>query len=241
MSQEEEPTEEKLLFKRLKDCFADAEAMEAKNSLVYKELDVVVINQLRYAGFHILAAYKDDGAWDSEQLKKAITHCERAHCDAMYSVTEYLINSCEDFVKTYRGKREIVDIIHNYNDLLKDMDEASGILSDFITHLKDGERDEEIDHYNLKLREELIPKMVPFVNKLSEILKIFNEASPKIDAVGERLERKATGGKIFAVILVIAAAFFASFFTWLFSKGKARRPCPPTITEPVTPSHKGNP
>jgi len=213
--------EQEQLLRDLKRSFADAESMGAISSFYLDELDVIPINQLRYAGFHLLAAHNPSkNELDTEELKKAINHCRRAHCDAMHSVADYLIKACLDFTKMYQGKVEVFEIIPDYNDKLVDMNEASSLLFDFQIRLKDAEPYDEIDPYNLSLRESQIPKMQPYIDRLRKIQQVFAVSAPQISALlqNKRDVEKRNEMYVRIGIYVTALAVVAQFILWLLQK-----------------------
>jgi len=204
---------EEQLMQDLRDAFADAEAMEKRSSLLHTKLNVIPINQLRYAGFHTLKAYKGDGNWDEKELEKAINHCKRAHCDALDSVVAYLIACCTEFAKTYMGKPEVLAVIPDYNARLTELDEAKRILYGFLVTRKHGEEDSEVDHYNLEIREKQINALSPYIDKLAETHNLFLMASPTIDALLKNKEMEKEGEKR----LLWCVALGGAVLTWLLT------------------------
>jgi hypothetical protein len=194
------------LLLTLKDAFARAEAMAARSSFLHSALDIIPINQLRYAGFHMLGAYcANTGEWDVNELRSAINHCKRAYSDAMCSVAEYLVKDCWCFAEFYRGRREVLTVIPNYNSILIEMDEASSVLADFLSRMNDGEKDSEVDPYNQNQREERMLSLAPYIETLDKARHIFSVASIEIDALIAKNDAMEAGqNRLNKAILVIA-------------------------------------
>jgi len=209
---------EEQLLQKLREAFADAEAMEKRSSLLHTKLNVVPINQLRYAGFHVLKAYLGDGRWDEKDLEKAINHCKRAHCDALDSVAAYLLASCAEFAKTYMGKPEVLAVIPDYAAKLTEIEEAKRILFDFLVTRKHGEKDDEIDHYNLEIREKQIKGLGPHIDKLIETVNLFLVASPTIDALLKNKEMEKEGEKRLLWCIAVGGAILTWLLTYLTVK-----------------------
>ncbi|MDR2562097.1 MAG: hypothetical protein LBC63_10060 [Holophagales bacterium] len=191
----------------LKDAFARAEAMEARSSFLHRELDIIPINQLRYAGFHMLGAYSTDtGEWDVNELKSAINHCKHAYSDATCSVAEYLVKYCWCFADFYRGRREVLTVIPNYNNILIEMDEASRVLAVFLSRINEGKGDNEIDPYNQNQREEYMVTLTQHIETLDKTRRTFSVASVEIDALIAKNDALEAGKKrLNKVILVVTA------------------------------------
>lgn len=78
------------------------------------EVLIPAINELRYAGHHLLQSINDNGTiGDVESLRKAKSHCERA----MYEAAEAGIMFCLDSIKSFeRDYNDMVisEVIHDY-------------------------------------------------------------------------------------------------------------------------------
>jgi hypothetical protein len=202
------------LLRDLKDAFAKAESMETHSSLVNDKLNINLNNQLRYAGFHLLSAYQSDGEWNVEELRGAISHCKRAHCDALDSVATSLIKSCNIFTEKYIGNVEVTAFIPNYNELLVQIEEAQTHLRNFLIRKHHGERDDEIDHFNLELRERQIQDLTPYIEKLTHIRTTFLVADSHIAARIEKNKNNKIGEKRLIWIVAIVGPIVAGIITW---------------------------
>ena len=81
------------------------------------EVQIPAINELRYAGHHVLQSITDDGAVGIEAFGKAKSHCERAMYEAAEAGIMFCLDSIEDFRKTYRDL-VVSDVIADYHSRL---------------------------------------------------------------------------------------------------------------------------
>lgn len=81
------------------------------------EVQIPAINELRYAGHHVLQAITDDGAVDIEAFGKAKGHCERAMYEAAEAGIMFCLDSIEDFGRTY-SDLVISEVIPDYHQRL---------------------------------------------------------------------------------------------------------------------------
>lgn len=93
------------------------------------EISIPAYNELRYAGYHIIKALNDNGTIsDEEQLRRAISHCERAEYEAaeagIISVIESISRFREDFKNIVIG-----DIIPSYSDIIIKVRKAQDLLA----------------------------------------------------------------------------------------------------------------
>ena len=102
----------RLLFKEAEDALSEAEG-------VCGELGVPAINQLRYAGHHILRFQTEtDPNLIREEYQRAVRHCKRAAYDAYDSMAIYLLEEIEKFRKDY-ARVQIAPVVPNYLDIKK--------------------------------------------------------------------------------------------------------------------------
>jgi hypothetical protein len=83
------------LFKEAEDALHEAE-------LIHGDLSVPSINQLRYAGHHILLSLVGGDQAPEEEIRRAERHCQRAIYDAYDSAVVYLLARTEQFMNDYR-------------------------------------------------------------------------------------------------------------------------------------------
>jgi hypothetical protein len=117
--------EEQGAIERLRALFDDAEdaikAVEPTHGL-----HVPAVNQLRYAGHHLLR-YLGSGGQDTEEMTKAQRHCQRAMYDAYDAQIQSLLNDISDFQADFRHT-VIVDIYPSYKELTAAKKEALDFL-----------------------------------------------------------------------------------------------------------------
>lgn len=130
-------------FKDVRELFRQAEAQVKVVENLRNALVVPAINQLRYAGYHVLAAitnqqsdcYDEDGCFndsqhddDNDDIKKAKCHCLRAIYDASEIGVSYCIDRINKFKIDYENT-QITDIVQDYLDILADTKEAQTTLN----------------------------------------------------------------------------------------------------------------
>ncbi|MGB0696874.1 MAG: hypothetical protein ACPGOY_14575 [Rhodospirillaceae bacterium] len=85
----------------LKSLFSKAEAAIHEAEGLHEDVIIPSINQLRYAGYHLLIALTDDEQIEV-QMTKAENHCQRAVFDANDSILNYLLANIAQFRRDYR-------------------------------------------------------------------------------------------------------------------------------------------
>ena len=91
------------------------------------EVAIPAINELRYAGHHLLQSIDDDGTIDVESLGKAKSHCERAMYEAAEAGIMFCLDSIKDFRKDYRDV-VISEVIHDYPQRLARVQQTLDVL-----------------------------------------------------------------------------------------------------------------
>ena len=94
---------------------AEQHAKEVEN--LRSEVQIPAVNELRYAGYHVLKAIDEDGNVTDDHLSKAQGHCERA----MYEAAEAGIMFCLEMVKRFQYDYQDVvvsEVISDYPDRL---------------------------------------------------------------------------------------------------------------------------
>ena len=93
------------------------------------EIPIPAYNELRYAGHHLLQALDDSGYISSnEQLRRAISHCERA----MYEAAEAGIISTLESINRFREDYKnivVKDVVDNYSSILVKARKAQDLLA----------------------------------------------------------------------------------------------------------------
>lgn len=89
---------------RLRRLFKDAEDATHEAETLHADLPIAAVNQLRYAGQHILAAQTaEDAASAREDFLRAERHCQRALFDAYDSVAVFLLAEIAQFRRDYKA------------------------------------------------------------------------------------------------------------------------------------------
>ncbi|MDF1668037.1 MAG: hypothetical protein P1U83_00370 [Roseovarius sp.] len=108
------------------------------------EAGVPAINEMRYAGYHLLMSVSDEPDGTSkefEHLKDAVRHCRRA----AYEASEAGILSAIEFISIFKEEYKsvtIIDIIPDWIKILKRCDE----IQDRVSAARDTGRDRSTDH-----------------------------------------------------------------------------------------------
>lgn len=104
---------------RIRDLFQDAERQIKKAEEISGDLAVPAVNELRYAGCHLLEALSSDTPHlATEQVARARRHCQRAIFDASDASIIYLLEGVRAFQDDYR-RLVISDVIADYTDIKK--------------------------------------------------------------------------------------------------------------------------
>ena len=128
------------------------------------------INQLRYAGHHIVRSLLSD---DKKELQaersSAINHVKRAIYDIDEALLIYYIDSAVNFKEKYNDSGFTTEIIDNYPEKLVRLDEANTSIQQLRK-----------DDNNYQDRQQFYQQLDPYLKKLSEIVAIFEQSAPLI-------------------------------------------------------------
>ena len=95
----------------LRERYALAERLTKLVSVITEEAAIPALNELRYAGFHLLEAINVSGSVeDGEHIEHAIDHCERAIYDATEAGILASVQSIDRVLSSY-GLVTIPDIV----------------------------------------------------------------------------------------------------------------------------------
>ncbi len=93
------------------------------------EIPIPAYNELRYAGYHLLQSLDDSGAISSnEQLRRAISHCERAMYEAAEAGIISVLDSIDQFRKDYKNI-VVKDVVDNYASIVVQARDAQDLLA----------------------------------------------------------------------------------------------------------------
>lgn len=105
------------LFSKLKTEYETADKIFKNVEQFRNEAGIPSMNELRYAGYHLLHAIQPDG-FDEEHLRLSINHCRRAS----YEAGEAGILSGLEVVAMFRKDYELIvvtDVLTDWVDILK--------------------------------------------------------------------------------------------------------------------------
>ncbi len=182
------------------DAIVDAEKIikEIEQSHLY--LVIPAVNELRYAGRHILSTYSclyENKNWEvfTEELRKAKSHSKRARYDAYQAGIYFYIDLVKKFRKTYQY---IVfsDIIPDYVDDCKKFNDAMSFIG--INH-----HNSDLDFDGMKLHYE---NLKSYYEKLYASTDDVNRAMQKRRTESMRF----TIGTIIGILAIIVAIIIAS-------------------------------
>lgn len=138
----------KSIIDNIEKNFKDAESKIKSAELLDQTISIPSINELRYAGHHILRAtqLKEEDEI-LEELDKANRHTKRSFYDAVEASILYKLQKIENFDKEYKLIPETITVINNYNSKLS---QVSNIVQE-IEDINIDSRDEKYkiieDHY----------------------------------------------------------------------------------------------
>ena len=93
------------------------------------EIPIPAYNQLRYAGYHLLQALDDSGSISSnEQLRRAVSHCERAMYEAAEAGIISVLDSIDQFRKDYKDI-VVKDVVDDYASIVVQARKAQDLLA----------------------------------------------------------------------------------------------------------------
>lgn len=192
-SSDEEKIEEIVLL------FQKAEVAIKKVELIQNELIVPAVNQLRYAGCHLIRYLKNSE--DNDQLDDVARHCKRSAYDAFEAGIVFSILGYRKFQADY-SKVIITDVVSNYSKLQMNVDKAI----EFIAEIKKDSRD---DHYKECEKSHKI---------VSETLKELNSSRSELNKLIKR-ERNKFYIFVFAGIAALSGLLyiFIQFFKTIMS------------------------
>lgn len=87
----------------LRAAYAVADALAKEVFEFCDEVAIPALNELRYAGHHLLRALRDDGGIaDREQLRKALSHCQRSQYEAAEAAIAHALGLIGKFQEDYK-------------------------------------------------------------------------------------------------------------------------------------------
>lgn len=153
------------------------------------------INQLRYAGYHIVKSLlADDEQKNQAEIDRATNHAKRA----IYDIDEALLIDCLDRAKIFKEKYGdsvfITDIIANYPEQLIELDKANQGIQNLRKNAE-----------NYKNRHTLYQQLEPHLETLSKIIAIFEQSAHLIAKKEEdKKSREITNTRRFQLTIIVA-------------------------------------
>lgn len=135
------------------------------------ELVIPAINELRYAGFHVLQGLSADEADPEEQFRRARRHCQRAGYDAVDGGIVYCLDQISKFKGDYR-RLVIPQIVPRYPDLMQRAQRAK----DFIDGVRAENKSREAYYEEAQL---VLPDIFDVVDELEANREELNKALQK--------------------------------------------------------------
>jgi len=127
--------------------FKRAESQIKTLELLYEDVGLYFhpVNQLRYAGYHIVRAIEssEGGKEKEEQCNRAKRHCQRAIYDASEMAIVYCLSEIDNFQQDYKNM-DIAPTVDNYLDIKQVAREAQDLIKT-TDHTKREEKYEECD------------------------------------------------------------------------------------------------
>lgn len=176
---------------RIRDLFRDAEREIKKAEEISGELAVPAVNELRYAGCHLLEALCSDAPHHAtEQIARARRHCQRAIFDASDASIIYLLERVRTFQDDYR-RFVISAVIPDYTDIKK-------TISDTRHKIENARADNE-------RRESYYLEAISLVEQLKGIGDRLDDSREELNKAVRRQNRETFRFYLMATLTAVAA------------------------------------
>ena len=189
-------------FKRVFRQFSRAERAIKRNERLTLSTPTPAINQLRYAGRHILSALQSD---DSKQWAKAENHCTRAWYDAFDGILLYQLRVIADFENAGYPKDAVCHYFPEYPEKL-------ALIRDVQKLFRRGKMAQEMNLPALVGHLNAARRLAPIVAKLSAASTELSKLKGELAAQREESERNArTRRDVIAFVATVAGALIGWF------------------------------
>ena len=177
--------------------FADRFAREVAESRF--EAQIPAINELRYAGHHVLNSFGEGGTVDEEELRKAKGHCERAMYEAAEAGIMFYLESINAF------KMEYKDLV------------VSEVIPDYYKHLARAQKAVDVIVAGRTDRQGVVEQVEEYMvefRAVRDIVGIFDAAREDLNAKRSQLDeaRRRHNTRIALTALGVAVTLFAALF-----------------------------
>ena len=113
----------------LRTLYDTADGFSREGAEFRAEIVIPAYNELRYGGHHLLQAIDDSGSISSnEQLRRAVSHCERAMYEAAEAGIISMLDSIDQFRKDYENI-VVKDVVDDYPSIVVQVRKAQGLLA----------------------------------------------------------------------------------------------------------------
>ena len=113
----------------LRAAYAAADAFAKEVFEFCDDVAIPALNELRYAGHHLLRALRDDGGIaDREQLRKALSHCQRSQYEAAEAAIAHALGLVGKFQEDYKLV-PIGQAVPNYPSIQKTVRAAQDLVN----------------------------------------------------------------------------------------------------------------
>lgn len=114
--------------RHLRSAYKEAEDAIHSLGIEGEGVDTLAINELRYAGYHLLKSLTASGDTErDEELRRAESHCERALYEAHDAAIFFRLNLYQKFTEDY-ATVVVSDVVENYVEIAKIMKRAKHLL-----------------------------------------------------------------------------------------------------------------
>ena len=187
-------------------AFCRAEKMLKRFERISDKTLSSAINQLRYAGRHLIEADAAEGDVQDDLLRKAIAHCHRAEFDAIDAAIAFVGRNIAEYNGRYL-QESMTTVIPRYADYYS---KAVLLLEEF--RVTDSARDvglDELGVYGTKL-DELVKVWVELDSKRPLVEK-FDYEKRMMMKIGDRRHLTNT---LLAIMGILATLFFGIIAKW---------------------------
>lgn len=191
-----------------RELFVQAEKDIKAVELLRNDVTVAAINELRYAGHHLVRALTDTEERD-EQLRRAERHCQRAIYDAVDSGIVYCLRAIKAFKTDYR-LIPVTPVVADYADILSEARAAKSVVEEAR-----GVGDERYKY--CQTAREIFPKLVRCMRRLEDSREELNKLI-ELDKLRERREKKRHDTMVLLTAGCLGAAVFGAVFAYLALK-----------------------
>ena len=183
----------KVIINTIEKNFKNAESRIKNAELLNQKLSIPSINELRYAGHHLLKATQEiEELKILEELDKANRHTKRSYYDAIEASLLYKLKEIQQFDEEYRIIPETLTVIHDYNSKIS---KISNIV-------------EKIQEIDAETREEKYKIIDKYYNSIKEINNEFKmSVSTIVNLIdrNEQIQQKEHRKFIITILLAIVA------------------------------------